>query len=316
MKIFEPQRIRRTLVVGSGVMGHAIAQVFAQGGIEVDLIDRDEKALRRAMALIASNLQTLAEFGRIPTAKIPQIIARVHPSLDLVGGAKRADFVVEAVNEVREVKQEVFSQLDAHCGSNTIIASNTSSLDIFKIADIKGRERLIAAHWFTPAHIIPLVEVAAGPDTSPVVVNATVALLRRLGKMPIVLRRFIPSFIVNRIQNAIARAVWEMLDNGWATLEEIDFAVKETLGIRLPVVGVVQSLDFAGLDVVADIMKGYGVLPRVLADKIRRGHLGAKTSKGFYDYNDRQEEEIVKKRDRRYLQLLSHLEAIGAFEPI
>lgn len=312
----DPQQLEHALVVGAGVMGHAVAQVFAQAGIDVDLVDVDEKALTRAMSLIPSNLATLAEFGWVPDAEIPDILARIRPSMDLAVAAKDAGFVTEAVDEVPDIKQEVFAQLDEFCSPDTILASNTSSLDIFKIARIKRPERLITAHWFAPPHIIPLVEVTGGPNTASSVVTATAELMRRLGKRPLVMNQFIPAFIVNRIQNGIARAVWEMLEQGWATPEQIDLAVKTSLGIRLPIVGVVQTVDFTGLDVVADIMRARGSVTPMIEEKVTQGHLGAKTSKGLYDYGGRSEEEILQKRDRQYLKMLEHLEGIQAFDPI
>ena len=140
--------------------------------------------------------------------------------------------------------------------------------------------------------------------------------MERLGKKPVVMEKFIPSFIVNRIQHSISRTVWEMLEKGWATPEQIDMAVKNSLGVRLPIVGVAQSIDFTGLDLIADIMKGRGELNPLVAEKVKKGHLGAKTSRGIYDYGGRSEEEILKKRDRRYLNILSYLESLKAFDPI
>jgi 3-hydroxybutyryl-CoA dehydrogenase len=304
------------LVIGAGAMGHAIAQVFAQAGIGVDLVDLDEGALKRAMTLIQSNLDLLAEFGRVSGTEIPEILARVRPSTDLAAAAKDTGFVIEAVSEKPEIKKQLFSQLDRLCPPDAVLASNTSSLNIFKIARIKQPERLICAHWFAPPHIIPLVEVVPGPDTSPQVIAFTTALMKRLGKRPLVLKQYVPAFIVNRIQNSIARVVWEMLEKEWATPEQIDLAVKASLGIRLPIVGVVQSVDFTGLDVAADIMRGYGAVTPVVAEKVEQGHLGAKTSKGMYDYGGRSEKEILAKRDRQYLKMLEHLERIHAFDPI
>jgi 3-hydroxybutyryl-CoA dehydrogenase len=130
------------------------------------------------------------------------------------------------------------------------------------------------------------------------------------------MKTFVPSFIVNRVQNAISRAVWEMLENGWATPEEIDLAVKLVLGVRLPVVGVVQTSDFTGLDLVYDIMKSQNRLNPLIEEKVKMGHLGAKTSKGIYDYEGRTENEILKKRDERYIKTIEHLERIKAFDPI
>jgi 3-hydroxybutyryl-CoA dehydrogenase len=311
-----PRSLRTVLVVGAGVMGHSIAQVFAQAGIGVNLVDLDEGKLTHAMTLIQANLDQFADYGRVPVKEIPEIMARIRPSTDLAAAAKAAGFCVEAVSEVPEIKQRIFSQLDEFCPPATILASNTSTLNIFQIARIKRPERLIVAHWFAPPHIIPLVEVAPGPNTKPEAVIFTAALMQRLGKKPLVLKQFVPALLVNRIQNTIARAVWEMLEKEWATPEQIDLAVKTSLGIRLPIVGVVQSLDFTGLDLAADIMRVYGTVSPVVAEKIKQGHLGAKTSKGMYDYGGRSEEEILAARDRKYLKMLELLERIQAFDPI
>ncbi|MFH1082194.1 MAG: 3-hydroxyacyl-CoA dehydrogenase family protein [Pseudomonadota bacterium] len=308
--------VKRAVVVGAGVMGHSMAHVFAQAGIEVNLVDLDETVLEHAMDLMKANLETLAEFERVRGDDIPEILARIHPSTDLAGGAQGVDFAVEAVSEVPDIKREVFSQLDQFSPRDTVIASNTSSLDIFSLAQITRPERLVVAHWFAPPHIIPLVEVVPGPETSQEVVELTANLMKRLGKKTVIMKEFVPAFIVNRIQHSIAGAVWEMLEKGWATPAEIDLAIKLSLGIRLPVVGVVQTTDFTGLDLIYDIMKGRGSVSPLVKEMVDMGHLGVKTSKGLYDYGGRSDVEILKKRDRRYLKLLDYLEKIKAFEPI
>jgi 3-hydroxybutyryl-CoA dehydrogenase len=282
----------------------------------VNLVDLNETVLEHAMDLMKANLETLAEFKKVSGNEIPGILARIHPTTDLAGGAEGVDFAVEAVAEVPDVKREVFSQLDQFCPGNTVIASNTSSLDIFDIEQIVKPERLVAAHWFAPPHIIPLVEVVPGPKTSQEVVEFTANLMKRLGKKTVIMKEFVPAFIVNRIQHSISRAVWEILEKGWATPEEIDLAIKLTLGVRLPIVGVVQTTDFTGLDLIYDIMKGEGRVSPLVEEKVKQGHLGVKTSKGVYDYGERSEAEILKKRDRRYLKLLDYLEGIKAFEPV
>ncbi len=312
----DSSEVKRALVVGAGVMGHSIAQVFAQAGIEVQLMDLRGEILERAMDRIRSNLGTLVEFGRVREDLVDTILGRIHPSTALPGTGEGIGFAIEAVVEIPEIKRRLFSQLDEIFPDDTVIASNTSSLDIFSIAEVKRPERLVVAHWFAPPHIIPLVEVVPGPKTRPDVVRFTAALMERIGKRPMVMKTFVPSFIVNRVQNAISRAVWEMLEKGWATPEEIDLAVKLTLGIRLPVVGVVQTSDFTGLDLMYDIMKSQNRLNPLIEEKVKMGHLGAKTSKGIYDYEGRTENEILKKRDERYLKTLEHLERIKAFEPI
>jgi 3-hydroxybutyryl-CoA dehydrogenase len=140
--------------------------------------------------------------------------------------------------------------------------------------------------------------------------------MERIGKKPLVMKQFVQRFIVNRIQNAIILTALEMIKNGWATAEQIDLAVKNSLGIRLPIVGIVQSLDFTGLNLIYDVMKGSGMDIPLIEEKVKQGHLGASTSKGIYDYGGRSEEEILRKRDLLYLKMLDFLEGLGAFKPV
>jgi 3-hydroxybutyryl-CoA dehydrogenase len=307
--------VKKALVVGTGVMGSSIAQVLAAGDIEVKLVTRDPKS-SRAMGLINSALNTLAESGQVGRDKIPCVLARIQLTSDLAAAAKEADFAVEAVPEVPATKKKYLEQLGDLCDAQTIIASNTSGLDIFSIADVKRPERLVIAHFFAPAHIIPLVEIVPGTRTSPETVASTAELFQRLGKSPVVVQRFAPGFIVNHIQNAINKAFLELIEGGVAEPQQIDRAIKLSLGIRLPIVGVVQSLDFAGLDMILDNMRNSGKISPFVAEKVSKGHLGAKTSKGFYEYQGRSETEILRKRDELYLKMLAYLQEIHAFDPV
>ena len=316
--IMDVKDVKKVVIIGAGIMGHSIAQVFAQSGIEVALVDVKEDLLERALRLVQANLNTLSDNNMIRCEDIPVILGRVHPTTNLADACKDADFALEAVVEIPDVKKEIFAQLGRYCGEDTVLASNTSSLDIFTIAgELKRRERMVVTHWFAPPHIIPLVEVVPGPETAPAVLNFAARLMERLGKRPVVMKMFTPSFIVNRIQQYIGMAVLEIITKGWATPEDVDLAVKTSLGVRLPVVGVVQTLDFTGLDLVAQVLKGsLGQVPPFIADLVEKGHLGAKTSKGIYDYGGRTEEEILRKRDGLYLATLAQLEKMNAFDPI
>jgi 3-hydroxybutyryl-CoA dehydrogenase len=308
--------IRNIAVVGAGVMGHGIAQVFAGAGYAVTLVDRDGTVLKTARERIAGNLKTLIAEGRVRAEEAPAILDRITMVTDLAAAGKTADLAVEAVPEAPELKKEIFARLDAVCPAHTIFASNTSGLDVFSLVGISHPERLVATHFFAPAHIIPLVEVCPGPHTDPGIVKTVANLLEKAGKQPVVLRQFVPSFIVNRIQNYMSMAVFEILRNGWATPEEIDLAVKSSLGVRMPVVGVVQSLDFTGLDLVGDISRSHGFTVPVIEDLVSRGHLGAKSSKGFYDYRGRSEEEINAVRDGRLIKVADALKVLGTQESI
>jgi 3-hydroxybutyryl-CoA dehydrogenase len=308
--------IKHVMVVGAGTMGHSIAQVYAQSGYDVDLVDLKQKLLDKAKNKIKFNLNLLAEYQRVSSEEIPSIINRINLSTDLETIAKRADYVVEAVSEDRNIKREVYSQLDEFCSRKILFASNTSELNIFKIVDVNNPERLVIQHWFRPAHIIPLVEIVAGRKTSPETIDLSRNILKKLGKTPIILKKFTNAFIVNKIQQAINSAVFGLLLKGIATPEEIDLAVKTSFSLRLPVVGVVQNLDFVGLDVISDVLKNMGLELSIIKDKVDQGYYGVKTSKGLFDYSGRSEEEILRKKDEKYLKILKFLEELDVFEPV
>lgn len=308
--------IRNVVVVGAGVMGHGIAQVFAGAGYTVALVDRDSTVLDKARERIAGNLKTLIAEGLIKADEAPALLDRISLVTDLATACKTAELVIEAVSEVPELKKEIFAQLDKACPANTIFTSNTSGLDVFSLAGISHPERLVATHFFAPAHIIPLVEVCPGPLTDLGIVRAVADLMVKIGKQPVVLKQFVPSFIVNRIQNYMSMAVFEILANNWATPEEIDLAVKCSLGVRLPVVGVVQLMDFTGLDLVNDISKNHGFTIPMIEKLVGNGHLGAKTSRGFYDYQGRSEEAITAERDSRLIKVDDILKVLKTRESI
>lgn len=298
-------------------MGHSIAQIYAQAGFNVDLVDLNKERLTNAIRLVESNLKILAEFKRVEWKEIPAILNRIQLTTDLIAAAENADFVTEVVSEVPEAKRDVFLQLDKYCSEDVVLASNTSTLDIFRIVkNINKIKQVITHHYYAPPHIIPLVEIAPGRKTSQSVVDFSINLMQKIGKRPILMKKFAPLYIVNKIQSAITGAMYELITRGLATPEQIDLAIKNTFGIKLPVVGLMQSQDFMGLDLLNDIFKTRGIDVNFINEKIEKGHLGVKSGIGFYDYGGRSEEEILKKRDRLCLQMLEHLEKINAFNPI
>ena len=308
--------IKNILVAGAGVMGNGIAQIFATAGYNVSMVARRTTSLERAMTLIKTGLETFAEYGRISEGDIPSILSRITTTSDMESAASKADYVIEAIPEVPDAKKALFATLDEACPPDTVIASNTSGLDLFSLAETKRPDKLIIAHFFSPAHIIPLVEVVPGQETSKETIALTSELMKKVGHSPVVLKQFIQAFIVNRIQNAIGPVVIEMLENGWAEPEDIDLAAKLVLGVRLPIVGVAQTADFNGLDLILDIFKRIGKPSAFFEEKVNQGHLGVKTSKGIFDYGGRSEAEILKKRDILFLKMLDHLKEIKAFEPV
>ena len=312
------EEIKNVTIVGAGTMGHSLAQAFGQGGYEVWLNDVREEILIKAKSLIASNLKTLAEMGFLEEPEIPKILGRIHTSIKLAEGCSKSDFVLEAIFEDIEAKKALFRALDQVCPPETILASNTSFLDIFKFVETNRPKKVIIAHWYAPPHIVPLVEVVRGPQTSQQTVDQVKNLLIRLGKKPIVLSKFLPGFIGNRLQSALSMEVDFLLDNGYATAEDIDEATKASFGLRIPILGLVKRMDFSGLDLIQKLRKNQQYTapkPRNNSETIDRlvseGKLGVKSGKGFYDYGGRSPEEIMKERDFKLLKLREFLKSIG-----
>jgi len=303
--------IKRVMVVGAGTMGHSLAMVFAQAGdYEVDLVDIRQEILKKALETTRSNLQTLKETGLIPGKSIPGILGRIHPSTSL-GAAKRADLVIEAISENPKGKKKLFMSLEKLCPSRTIFASNTSYLNVFQLASTVRPPKMLITHWWAPPHLIPLVDVVKGPKTSAETVETVRNVLLKLGKVPVVMEKFIPGFIVNRLQRAMAREIFFLLDHGYATPEQIDTAVKNSLGIRIPVAGVVQRYDFAGLDLALAFEENPSIhlVSRrrpfeTLLRLVRKGDLGVKSGKGFYDYSSRKTSEVLRERDLKLIETI------------
>ncbi|HSB04825.1 MAG TPA: 3-hydroxyacyl-CoA dehydrogenase NAD-binding domain-containing protein, partial [Thermodesulfobacteriota bacterium] len=241
------------------------------------------------------------------------ILDRIHFSSSLEA-AGEVDLVIEAISEDPKAKKKLFQSLDRICPARTILASNTSYLNIFKLVKTNRAERILIAHWWAPPHLLPLVDVVKGPKTSMETVMTIKGVLLKLGKKPVVMNKFIPGYIVNRLQRAMAREIFHLLDEGYTSPEDIDTAVKSSLGIRIPVVGVVQRYDFTGLDLALSFDKNPSihlvsrdVLPKTLSRLVKKGYLGVKTGRGFYDYSSKPIAEVLRERDVKLIELLKFL---------
>ena len=310
--------IRNVTIVGAGTMGHSLAQVFAQGGCNVWLNDIKDEILIKAKRLVASNLKTLTELGIVKKGEESSILNRIQTTAKIEEAGKNADLVVEAIIEDEPAKKEMFSKLDKICPPAAILASNTSYMDIFKFVETGRPEKVLITHWFAPPHIVPLVEIVRGPKTSQDTVDAIKALLLKLGKKPIVITKFLPGFIANRLQSALGNEVLHLLDNGYASPEDIDIATKASFALRMPILGLVKRMDFTGLDLTQKIISNaiYKVPPQRTKSKsvdalITQGKLGVKTGSGFYEYGGRSTEEIMKERDIKLIKLREFLRELG-----
>jgi len=310
-------KIEKVVVFGAGTMGHGLAQTFAQEGYRVCLVDREQAILEKAHALIRSNLLTLESEGFIGRENAETILERITTYVGIDEVPQDVPLVVEAIDENERAKKRLFQQIDQRFSSETIIASNTSYLNIFELAEIRNPGRLIITHWFAPPYILPTVEVVKGPKTSKKTVDRLMSLLREMGKQPILLEKYVPGFVVNRLQRAIGKEIFYLIDNNIISPQDLDSAVIYSLGIRLPVLGVVRRYDYAGLDFSLGVQKTdfisreFDERPsRTLEALVGEGRLGIKTGKGFYDYGEESQEEILRARDIRLLKVRRLLEQL------
>lgn len=305
-----PGPMDRVAVLGLGTMGHGIAQAFALAGHAVRCYDDGEAARRTLVSRVESNLQTFVAAGLLESRQLPVVMARlsVHESPgEAVAGC---GFVTEAIFENLPLKQQFLEELESHLEDDAIVASNSSSFPISQAAArMRLRHRAIVTHWFNPPHLVPLVEVVPGPETSEDVTLATMRLLQRLGKRPVRLRKELPGFLVNRIQVAMMREIWDLVDRDVASPEEIDSAVRDSIGFRLSCLGPLEIHDFGGLDIQSIVfdtlvpeIRGGTQAPDCIRRLVGEGHLGAKSGRGFHDYSPERLAARVKRRDRLFLE--------------
>jgi 3-hydroxybutyryl-CoA dehydrogenase len=288
-------------VIGSGTMGNGIAHVFAQNGFPVDLVDTNAGQLDKAMQTIARNLDRQIAKGSLTEGEKAATLGRIHRHSDLAAGVKRADLVVEAATENVDLKLTIFRQLDEAAPAGCILASNTSSISITRIAAVTKRPPLvIGMHFMNPVPIMKLVEVINGYATDEDTTRRVVELAVQVGKTACVVRDY-PGFVANRILMPMINEAIHSLFEGVAGVQEIDTVMK--LGMAHPM-GPLQLADFIGLDVCYAILQvlheGFGN-PKyapcpLLANMVRAGHLGVKTGEGFYSYTPGSKEPTVSGR--------------------
>jgi 3-hydroxybutyryl-CoA dehydrogenase len=242
-----PDRLDRVAVIGNGIIGHGVAQLFAVAGVPVRMIGRREDSLRGALAKIRDSLDRFRSEGLIAAGDAADALERISVSTELESAAG-AQLVIEAVTEDLPLKHGIFERLDGICPGPAVLASSSGQPASRLGARVVRRDRVIAAHFWNPPQLIPLVEVCAGPETDPAVVPWLVAILRRIGKQPVVLQREIDGFLGNRLQFALLREALALWADGVASAEAIDLAVKMSFGRRLAATGPLESADLGGLE--------------------------------------------------------------------
>jgi len=293
--------MKNIAVIGAGTMGNGIAHVFAQANFKVHLIDISEQAIEAGVQTIEKNLNRLLAKERISEAEKISTLANISTFTSIENGLKNMDLVVEAATENSELKLKIFKQLDAVCDEKTILASNTSSISITKIAAATNRpDKVIGMHFMNPVPIMKLVEIIRGYSTSDEVTTSIMELSKKLGKIPTEVNDY-PGFVANRILMPMINESIETLYNGVAGVAEIDTVMK--LGMAHPM-GPLQLADFIGLDVCLSILNvmfdgfknpKYAPCP-LLVNMVMAGKLGVKSGEGFYDYSQSRKAETVSKQ--------------------
>lgn len=239
--------IQNVAVIGLGTMGHGIAQAYAAAGLRVYAFDEVAAARTSLHARVRQNLQQFVRAGLATKRSVEPTLKRIVVCDTLEAAVREAQFVTETVREDLKTKQELLAKLEGMGGPQTILASNSSTFPISASgARLRRPGRAIVTHWFNPPHIVPTVEVVPGRRTSAATTRAALALLTRVGKQAIHLRKEVPGFLVNRIQIAMTREVWSMLDEGVASVDDIDRAIRGSLGFRLAAIGPLEVADFGG----------------------------------------------------------------------
>lgn len=279
----------RIAVVGAGLMGHGIAQVFALAGHDVTITDSHKPTLDAAKARITQNLRDLGDD--------PKAVERVQPITDLGDCVRDADYVVEAVLEDMTLKQKLFGEVEKHVRADTILASNTSVMPITEIMKgLQHRERALGTHWWNPPFLVPLVEVIGTQWTSPQAIDFTVKLHADAGKTPAHVKKDVPGFIGNRLQHALWREAISLVERGICDAETVDSVIKAAFGRRLAVLGPLENADLVGTDltlaihqtVLPDIEHRPGPSP-YLEKLVADGKLGFKSGEGFRKWSPEQQ---------------------------
>ncbi|CAK6477421.1 3-hydroxyacyl-CoA dehydrogenase family protein [Peribacillus castrilensis] len=303
--------IKKIAIIGSGVMGSGIAQSFAVSGYFVTINDIKEELLYYAQNRISENLSLLMEEGALTDREKQGALANITYSVDLKGAVRDADFIIEAIPEVIELKLNLYQQLEEIIKPDAIVASNTSTFPISQLMEKASfAERMVITHFFNPGHLVPLVEIVQHDETKPEIVKTTMDLMRKIGKSPILLKKEIAGFIANRLQTALMREAFYLLKEGVADAEDIDTAITAGPGFRWAFTGPIEIADFGGLDTwqrvfdnVSPVLDQSKEAPELIRDLVAEGKLGTKSGEGIFTYEESTVSQKINERDRNFIKL-------------
>jgi len=299
-------------VIGTGMMGPGIALTLALGGMRATILSRTDDGAARGVEKAMTQVRILAENGLVSADQAARAVTLIGGSTDFDQAIAAAGLVVESGPEDLAFKQDLFVRMDALAGPWAVLASNTSGLSITAIAaGCRRPERVLTTHFWNPPHLIPLVEIVKGEKTSDGAASAVRQLLIACGKTPVIVKKDRPGQLGNRLQMALVREAANIVAEGIADADDVDTVIKNGLGLRMPAYGILEHMDVAGLDLAISVLE-YVVrdlyneprAPEYLREMVRRGDLGAKTGRGFYDWTTKNAGEVRARRDAFLVEVL------------
>jgi 3-hydroxybutyryl-CoA dehydrogenase len=312
-----PDRLTTVAVIGNGIIGHGVAQLFALAGRDVILVGRSHSSLERATTRIRTSLDDFVAHGLATAEEAAAAAERITPTTELEA-AVAAELVIEAVTQDVPLKLEIFERLDRICAPPTVLGTSSGQPASELVERVRERGRVLATHFWYPPQLIPLVEVCAGPETDADVVPWTCEALRQAGKEPVVIDREVPGFIGNRLQFALLREAWSLWASGAASAEAIDAVARTSFGRRLAVTGPLESADLGGLDTMvafAEFLQPHLDVSPLPPDAVRAlpagGHHGVASGRGVHDWSRRDGAALLRERTDELFRWLA-VDRVGA----
>ena len=305
-------------VIGAGLMGHALALVYVLGGHRVRITDSKQEVLEDSKEMMAGALDLLVENHEVESGwNREKLFNSIRWCSTLEETLEDVELVVEAIVESLDAKKILYEKIDKLIDEDCVIASNTSELDIFPVIPEKRQENSLIMHWYSPPYLCDLVDIAAGPITKSELVKEMTEMVRAMGKEPVVFKKFIPGYVANRVQSAINLELFDLLDHGLVTPEDIDRSLIHGLALRLPILGMMAKNDFAGLPLLQEIYSNRSYTPPIVRGKcetldrlIDEGRKGVMNGKGFYDWGNKSPDDLFRERNTKLLKLKKLLREI------
>ena len=304
------EQIRTIGIAGAGLMGASMAQIFAMGGYPVILYDNSPEGLERGKQLIKDSQEKYIQMGKLDEESSKEIVERISLTMEKKDFAT-IDFLVECIFEKMEVKHQFWQEVSEIVSADAILTTNTSGLSITEIAKaVKGPERFAGMHWVNPPHLVPLVEVIAGDETASETLEVVKEVALAIHRKPIMVEKDVNGFVLNRLQYALLREAFYIVESGIASMEDVDNVMKYGLGMRYAAIGPFETVDLGGVDIFYNVGSYlFGSLcnstqvPKLLEERYQAGAYGTKTGSGLYDYPGDAALEKVRKRDEDFMKL-------------